>query len=71
MIKNKRGHNLGRRGACKSGPEARVVAVFSTVPNEVLFGIFEARRRKAILPDLAYSGDDPDAKAGPPGCSAT
>jgi predicted dinucleotide-binding enzyme len=24
--------------------------------------MFEARRRKAILPDLAYSVDDPDAK---------
>ena len=40
---------------------ARVVAAFSTVPSEVLFGVFEAKR-KARRPSLVYCGDDQDAK---------
>lgn len=41
---------------------ARFVAAFGTVPSEVLFGVFEARR-KATRPSLVYYGDDQDAKA--------
>ena len=41
---------------------ARVVSAFGTVPSEVLFGVFAARRRKA-RPGLIYCGDDPDANA--------
>jgi predicted dinucleotide-binding enzyme len=42
-------------------PAARVVSAFGTVPSEVLFGVFEARRR-ARRPSLVYCGDDVDAK---------
>jgi 8-hydroxy-5-deazaflavin:NADPH oxidoreductase len=40
---------------------ARVVSAFGTVPSEVLFGVFEARR-KAKRPSLVYCGDDQSAK---------
>jgi hypothetical protein len=42
-------------------PRARVVSAFNTVPSEVLFGVFEARR-KANRPTLVYCGDDRSAK---------
>ncbi len=42
-------------------PEARVVCAFNTVPSEVLFGVFEARR-KAARPSLVYCGDDAGGK---------
>ena len=38
-------------------PKARVVAAFNTVPSEVLFDVYEARRR-ASCPSLVYCGDD-------------
>jgi predicted dinucleotide-binding enzyme len=38
-------------------PKARVVSAFNTVPSEVLFGVYEARR-KAARPSLVYCGDD-------------
>jgi 8-hydroxy-5-deazaflavin:NADPH oxidoreductase len=40
---------------------ARVVAAFGTVPSEVLFGVFEARR-KTTRPSLVYCGDHQEAK---------
>jgi predicted dinucleotide-binding enzyme len=40
---------------------ARVVSAFGTVPSEVLFGVFDARR-KANRPSLIYCGDDQGAK---------
>jgi 8-hydroxy-5-deazaflavin:NADPH oxidoreductase len=40
---------------------ARIVSGFSTVPSEVLFGVFEARR-KTSRPSLLYCGDDKGAK---------
>jgi 8-hydroxy-5-deazaflavin:NADPH oxidoreductase len=43
-------------------PKARVVCAFNTVPSEVLFGVYEARR-KARRPSLVYCGDDRHAKA--------
>jgi len=43
-------------------PEARVVSAFGTVPSEVLFGVFEARRRKSARPSLVYCGDDEGSK---------
>ena len=42
-------------------PGARVVAAFNPVPSEVLFSVFDARR-KATHPGLVYCGDDPRAK---------
>jgi predicted dinucleotide-binding enzyme len=42
-------------------PIARVVAAFQTVPSEVLFGVYEARR-KTRRPSLVYCGDDEGGK---------
>jgi len=42
-------------------PKARIVSAFNTVPSEVLFGVYEARR-KATRPGLVYCGDDESAK---------
>src|SRR5438105_785141 len=42
-------------------PRARVAAAFQTVPSEVLFGVYEARR-KARRPSLVYCGDDAGGK---------
>jgi hypothetical protein len=42
-------------------PRAKVVAAFGTVPSEVLFDVFEARR-KAKRPSMIYCGDDDAAK---------
>ncbi len=42
-------------------PEASVVAAFNTVPSEVLFSVFEARRR-ATRPSLAYCGNGARSK---------
>ena len=42
-------------------PKARVVSAFNTVPSEVLFGVYEARR-KASRPGLVYCGDDRSGK---------
>jgi 8-hydroxy-5-deazaflavin:NADPH oxidoreductase len=42
-------------------PQARVVSAFGTVPSEVLFGVYEARRHTA-RPSLVYCGDDASSK---------
>jgi predicted dinucleotide-binding enzyme len=42
-------------------PKTRVVCAFNTVPSEVLFGVFEARRR-AKRPSLVFCGDDASSK---------
>ncbi len=42
-------------------PRAHVIAAFETVPSEVLFSVFEARR-KATRPGLVYCGDHEGAK---------
>jgi 8-hydroxy-5-deazaflavin:NADPH oxidoreductase len=42
-------------------PKARVVSAFNTVPSEVLFGVYEAKR-KATRPSLVYCGDDSSSK---------
>jgi predicted dinucleotide-binding enzyme len=51
----------GAEELAKMIPKARVVAAFQTVPSEVLFGVYEAKR-KARRPSLVYCGDDSDAK---------
>jgi 8-hydroxy-5-deazaflavin:NADPH oxidoreductase len=51
----------GAEALAKKAPRARVVSAFNTVPSEVLFGVFEARRR-ARRPGLVYCGDDPGSK---------
>jgi predicted dinucleotide-binding enzyme len=52
----------GAEELAKRAPKARVVSAFGTVPSEVLFNVFERRRRKN-RPSLLYSGDDAKAKA--------
>jgi predicted dinucleotide-binding enzyme len=39
--------------------EADVISAFSTVPSEVLFDVFDAKRRTRRRPSLMYSGGDP------------
>ena len=57
-----RPHVVGRGATGEEGaPKARVVAAFNTVPSEVLFGVYEARR-KVNRPSLVYCGDDRRAK---------
>src|SRR2546428_9961 len=51
----------GAEDLAKKLPKARVVSAFNTVPSEVLFGVFEARR-KASRPSLVYCGDDARSK---------
>jgi 8-hydroxy-5-deazaflavin:NADPH oxidoreductase len=42
-------------------PKALVVSAFNTVPSEVLFGVYDARR-KATRPSLVYCGDNASSK---------
>ena len=51
----------GAEELAKRVPKARVVSAFSTVPSEVLFRVFAARR-KATRPGLVYCGDDSSSK---------
>src|SRR6266581_8053526 len=51
----------GAEELAKRIPKARLVAAFGTVPSEVLFGVFEARR-KATRPSVLYCGDDSSSK---------
>jgi len=51
----------GAEELAKKVPHARVVCAFNTVPSEVLFDVFEAKR-KVSRPSLVYCGDDEQAK---------
>jgi len=51
----------GAEALAKKVPKARVVSAFGTVPSEVFFGVFEARRKK-VRPSLVYCGDDAKSK---------
>jgi len=51
----------GAEALQKKLPKARVVQAFNTVPSEVLFSVYEAKR-KASRPSLLYCGDDERAK---------
>lgn len=51
----------GAEALAKKIPKARIVSAFNTVPSEVLFGVYEAKR-KAGRPSLVYCGDDTKAK---------
>jgi predicted dinucleotide-binding enzyme len=51
----------GAEELAKRIPGARVVAAFGTLPSEVLFPVYAARRR-ARRPSLAHCGDDRKAK---------
>jgi predicted dinucleotide-binding enzyme len=52
----------GAEELARKASGARVVSAFGTVPSEVLFGVYAARRRKQ-RPSLVYAGDDADANA--------
>ncbi|MCI0696064.1 NADPH-dependent F420 reductase [candidate division KSB1 bacterium] len=52
----------GAEELAKMIPKARVISAFNTVPSEVLFGVYEAKR-KASRPSLVYCGDDESGKA--------
>lgn len=51
----------GAEELARKAPKAKVVGAFNTIPSEVLFGVFEGRK-KAIRPSLVYCGDDAGAK---------
>jgi len=51
----------GAEDLAKKVPTAHVVAAFGTVPSEVLFDVFAARRR-ATRPSLVYCGDEAKSK---------
>jgi len=51
----------GAEVLAKRVPKARVVSAFNTVPSEVLFDVYEARR-KTTRPSLVYCGDDESGK---------
>ncbi len=52
----------GAEALAKKVPKACVVSAFGTVPSEVLFDVYEAKR-KTGRPSLVYCGDDKKAKA--------
>jgi 8-hydroxy-5-deazaflavin:NADPH oxidoreductase len=52
----------GAEELSEMAPDARIVCAFNTVPSEVLFGVYEARR-KTERPGLVYCGDDSSSKA--------
>jgi hypothetical protein len=52
----------GAEALAKKVRKADVVCAFSSVPSEVLFDVFDARRRTRRRPSLMYCGDDQDAK---------
>jgi len=51
----------GAEALARKVRRAHVVSAFGTVPSEVLFGVFDARR-KANRPSLVYCGDNARAK---------
>lgn len=54
-------HTSGSEELAKMVPGARLVCAFNTVPSEVLFGVYEAKEKKA-RPSLVYCGDDSKSK---------
>jgi predicted dinucleotide-binding enzyme len=51
----------GAEELAKKVRRAHIVAAFQTIPSEVLFGVFEAKRKNP-RPTLVYCGDDQNAK---------
>jgi len=52
----------GAEALAKRARKAAVISAFGTVPSEVLFDVFDAKRRTRRRPSLLYCGDDHDAK---------
>jgi len=55
------GSSSGAERLARRLPKARLVAAFGTVPSEVFFDVYAARRRRS-RPCLIYCGDDRRAK---------
>ncbi len=51
----------GAEEFAKKVPKAKIVCAFNTVPSEVFFGVYAARR-KADRASLVYCGDDARSK---------
>lgn len=52
----------GAETLAKKIPKSRMVSAFNTIPSEVLFNVYDVRRRKP-RPSLVHCGDDGGAKA--------
>ena len=52
----------GAEALAKKTKRARVVSAFGTVPSEVLFDVFDAKRKTRRRPSLLYCGNNDDAK---------
>ena len=52
----------GAEALARKVRNAEVVSAFGTVPSEVFFDVFAAKRRRRRRPSLLYCGDDQDAK---------
>jgi predicted dinucleotide-binding enzyme len=52
----------GAEALARKARKADVVSAFGTVPSEVLFDVFAAKRRRRRRPSLLYCGNDQDAK---------
>jgi 8-hydroxy-5-deazaflavin:NADPH oxidoreductase len=52
----------GAEALAKRARKASVVSAFGTVPSEVFFDVFAAKRRRRRRPSLLYCGDDKNAK---------
>jgi 8-hydroxy-5-deazaflavin:NADPH oxidoreductase len=55
------GTSSGAEEVAKKLPKVRVVSAFNTVPSEVLYGVYDGRRRK-VRPSLIYCADDAKGK---------
>lgn len=51
----------GAEALARKAPGARIVSAFGTVPSEVFFDVYQARRR-ANRPSLVYCGDERTSK---------
>jgi len=52
----------GAEALAKRVRKAYVISAFGTVPSEVLFNVFDAKRRTRNRPSLIYCGNDQNAK---------
>ena len=52
----------GAEALARKARKADIVSAFSTVPSEVLFRVFQAKRRTRHRPSLVYCGNNQDAK---------
>jgi predicted dinucleotide-binding enzyme len=52
----------GAEALAKKTKRTRVISAFGTVPSEVLFDVFDSKRKTRRRPSLLYCGNDDDAK---------